>query len=324
MTVGRKPLKKSDEGEHAGLASLFGVFKQKGKEEEKPETVVVTEEKKKRMRVVKLGPKGMKHGSEAYQTPQITQEDIKITEQVMDSLSPTTSEPPAVHEDTFPCIQCGADVPKSADACPKCHAHYIKDLTEEELALDEAGSDDIQLTEDAEEFLNKEGVPCIHFDAETGTISYLEADDRDPDFMLECSHCGTAVQFDTDKCPICGTKLDVVDSGIVGLFSDMKFEDENSKDIDCPHCGEHVTLMNGKCPDCGEAVRGWDPAEVVEKLDPVIHTDNVVFLHLDVESGELNYLQRLARKLGFEQMTVHLDGISRNGFDQDWKSLSRI
>ena len=48
-------------------------------------------------------------------------------------------------------------------------------------------------------------------------------------------------------------------------------------------------------------------------------------MHLDVETGELNYLQRLAKRLGFEQMTVHLDGIGQSGgFEKDWKSLSRI
>jgi len=320
MTADKRDTKKDDDRKKP--ASFLDIFRQK--QAEPAETVTVMEEKKKLKRVVKLGPKGMKHGSEAFQAHQVTEEDIRITEQVMDSVSPTAPAPPPKAEDTFACAQCGAEVPKSADRCPKCHVHYVKDLTEEELELDEADAEEIQLTEEAEEFLNKEGVPCIHFDAETGTISYLESDDSEPDFMLECSHCGTAVQFDTDNCPICGTKLDVVDTGIVSLFSGMKFEDENSKEMDCPLCGEHVTLMNGKCPECNEVVRAWDSVEVVEKIDPVIHSDNVVFLHLDVESGELNYLQRLAKKLGFEQLTVHLDGIGRNSFDQDWKSLSRI
>jgi hypothetical protein len=322
MTVEKRALKK-DSTERAGLASLFGVFRSKEKPEVEPETVTVKEETKKIKRVVKLGPKGMKHGSEAFKPEPMTEEDIKITEQVFDGIAPTNDAPAPKDEDTFPCVECGAAVPKTADRCPRCHAHYIQDVADEDLDMGPEG-DEVHLTEDAEEFLNKEGVPCIHFDAETGTISYLENDDSEPDFMLECTHCGTAIQFDTDRCPICGTKLDPVDTGIVGLFSDMKFDDENSKDMDCPSCGEKVTLVNGKCPECGEIVRDWDAVEVVEKVDPVIHTDNVVFLHLDVESGELNYLQKLAKKLGFEQLTVHLDGIGKDRFDQDWKSLSRI
>jgi hypothetical protein len=38
----------------------------------------------------------------------------------------------------------------------------------------------------------------------------------------------------------------------------------------------------------------------------------------------VNFLQKLAKNQGFEQMTVQLEGIGRSGFDKDWKSLSRV
>jgi hypothetical protein len=103
----------------------------------------------------------------------------------------------------------------------------------------------------------------------------------------------------------------------------MEFgENDLEEELDCPHCGEHVSLAQGACPACHEKVEGADSAG---KIEPVVHGDNVVFMHLDVETGELNYLQRLAKRLGFEQMTVHLDGIGQSGgFEKDWKSLSRI
>ena len=303
-------------------SKLFGLFKPKESEEVK--TVTVREEKRKIKRIVKPGPKAIKHASEAFKAPVVTEEQIKITEQVMEGVAPVAQAHTPKMEETFTCVQCGAQVPKTSERCPKCHALYIKDIPDEDFGIDESSLQDDQLTDDAESFLNKDGVPCIHFDAETGTISYLESDEREPDFMLECSHCGTAVQFSTDRCPICGTRLDVVDTGIVSLFSDMKFDDEREDDLDCPLCGEHVTLVNGRCTACGEVVLGGDMNDSTDKVDPVIRTDNVVFLHLDVKTGELNYLQRLAKKLGFEQLTVHLDDIGRSGFDEDWKSLSRI
>lgn len=315
----RKEKRKTEE-KTGVVESIMGVFKPK--DEAAPvKTMTVRQEVKKLRRVTRTGKMARKHGSEAFHAPAMTQKEVRITEEVMGSVTPSA---PAVHSEAdggFTCVQCGERMPASVDRCPKCHMLYIKNVTNEEL--EEAAAAEEALDEDAEGFVASDAAPCIHFDAETGTISYLENDDSDPDFVLECSHCGTEVQFNTDHCPICGTKLDVPDTGIVSLFTDMRFEDDHSEgELDCPLCGEHVALVDGVCPACKEKVEGPDAKE---KVEPVIRGDNVVFMHLDVETGELNYLQRLAKRLGFEQMTVHLDGIGRGGgFDQDWKSLSRI
>lgn len=317
--AGQRTVKRKAPETAGAVESLIGVHKPK-EDKEPVKTITVKEEKKKIRRVVKTGKMARKHGSEAFQALAMTEKDIKITEQVMEGIAPSAPTP-SKSEETFACIECGARIPTSADRCPHCHSLYLKDVSDEDIEEAEAAEE--TLDQEADEFLATGATPCIHFDAETGTVSYLENDDSDPDFVLECSHCGTEVQFNTDRCPICGTKLEVSDTGIVGLFADMEFAKADSREgLDCPLCGEHVTLVEGKCPACGEKVEGADAAE---KIDPVIHGENVVFLHLDVETGELNYLQRLAKRLGFEQMTVHLDGIGRGGgFEQDWKSLSRI
>lgn len=315
----RRIQKETPEEKTSVVESLFRLHKRKV-EAEPAKTMTVKQETKKLRRVMKTGKMARKHGSEAFKAPALTQKDVQITEQVMESVTPSAPFAPS-GDDTFACVQCGAMIPKDVERCPVCQALYVKDVSDE--ALDEAEEAEIALEDDAESFMANEATPCIHFDADTGTISYLESDDSDPDYMLECSHCGTAIQFNTDRCPICGTKLDVVDTGIVGLFTDMEFGREDpEEEMDCPLCGEHVTLVQGSCPACHEKVEG---SGSVEKVKPVVRGDNVVFMHLDVESGELNYLQRLAKKLGFEQMTVHLDGIGRgSGFEKDWKSLSRI
>ncbi|MBU0623526.1 MAG: hypothetical protein KJ672_01640, partial [Candidatus Thermoplasmatota archaeon] len=302
------------------VKSFFGT--RKPKENTDPvKTMIIRQETKRLRRVMKTGKMARKHGSDAFQATAMTQKDAQITEQVMESVASSVPTPPSRAQETFPCVQCGAAVPLEAERCPICQSLYIKDVSDE--ALDEAELAESALDEDANAFVATEATPCIHFDADTGTISYLENDNSDPDFMLECSHCGTAVQFSIDKCPICGTKLDVTDTGIVSLFADMEFgENDLEEELDCPFCGDHVSLVHGACPSCKENVEGADAAE---KIEPVIHGDNVVFMHLDVETGELNYLQRLAKRLGFEQMTVHLDGIGKTGgFEKDWKSLSRI
>jgi len=320
MAVQRIHKRKTDE-KTSVVGSLFGTRKTK-EDTEPAKTMTVKQETKKLRRVMKTGKMARKHGSEAFQATAMTQKDVQITEQVMESVAPSMpSTPPQKTQDTFTCVQCGAEVPLEAERCPNCQSLYIKDVSDE--ALDEIEAAEGALEADFDAVMANEATPCIHFDADTGTISYLENDTSDPDFMLECSHCGTAVQFTIDRCPICGTKLDVKDTGIVGLFADMEFgENDLEEELDCQLCGEHVSLVQGACPACHEKVEGADSAG---KINPVVHGDNVVFMHLDVQTGELNYLQRLAKRLGFEQMTVHLDGIGKGGgFEKDWKSLSRI
>ncbi len=318
------PRKNKDKKEHPKAGSLFGVLKaRKGKQEE-TEYVTVREEKRVVRRVVKPKPMARQHASEAFQERALSEKDVKITEEVMESIAPTVSTPPASRKErSFTCVQCGAEVPVGAERCPGCKTHYLRGISEQELRelelAEAAQADDGETMEP----IDKDSVPVVHFDAEAGLISYLETDDRDPDFMLECSHCGTAIQFNTDRCPICGTKLESGDTGIVGLFTDMDFDWDDAGEVDCPSCGEHVKLAKGKCPACNETVC-VERGKASDKVDPIIHNDNVVFLHLDVESGELNFLQRLARKLGFEQLTVQLEGIGKGGFDQNWQSLTRI
>lgn len=317
--AGQRIRKQKADEETSEVKSFFGA--RKPKEDIEPvKTMTVRQETRRLRRVIKTGEMPGKRGPEAVQATATTQKDVKTTEQVMESATPSVPTPHVKAQETFVCMKCGAEIPLSAVQCPICQTSYIKDVSDE--ALDEAAEADTAL-DDANAFMATEATPCIHFDAETGTIRYLENDNSDPGFMLECSHCGTAVQFTIDKCPICGTKLDVIDTGIVSLFADMEFcENDPEEELDCPFCGDHVTLVQGACPGCHEKVQGADSAG---KIEPVVHGENVVFMHLDVETGELNYLQRLAKRLGFEQMTVHLDGIGRSGgFDKDWKSLPRL
>lgn len=138
---------------------------------------------------------------------------------------------------------------------------------------------------------------------------------------IECSRCGTEIEFETDLCPICGTRLELPGKGIVGLMEGAAFEGDASEEMVCPFCGEKTVLRNGICPECCEAVVVKD-SEKSEHLEPVIQTDNVVYLHLDVSTGEVSYVQRNTRNRVLEQVTVRLDEIGR-AFAKDWKIVSR-
>lgn len=148
----------------------------------------------------------------------------------------------------------------------------------------------------------------FHFDAQTGRVTYLDDDKSAFDSVCECHRCGTALQFETDRCPVCGTRFDEGDTGIVGLLVDGAFDLKNCTELDCPQCGEHVELISGKCPTCGAAVMSSEGDEPNAPCGKLVTAENVVFVHLDVESGEVEYLQRLEKNRGFEHLAVRLDG----------------
>jgi len=302
--------------------SVFGFLKQK-EDDKKTKMVTVREEKKSLRRVVKPKPMSVKHMADTLEAKKASDKDLEITTAILENMA--SAPPPARAAQKpkgFNCHDCGAFVPEGALRCPKCNVMYIGNISDEDFdAFDEAAD---ELAADLEEFLNKEGSPVLHFDAESGVISYLGDGKGEADFVCECSHCGTLVAFDTDKCPICGTKLENADTGLVALFYDSDFSSDADDEMDCPLCGEKVKFQGGKCPKCNGQVLPTNPKDPSLKVLPVVKGDNVVFLHLDVESGELNYLQRLATKFGLEHVTVALEGIGKGGFEQDWKGLQRI
>lgn len=144
---------------------------------------------------------------------------------------------------------------------------------------------------------------CSKPEAESPPARTIDTQDlREEEFVRECCHCGTEIEFETDRCPICGTKLGTPDSGIVEFFEDEEFADSSDEVGVCARCGELVPQGEDECPGCGEKLRAGDD----ERIDPIIHTDKVVFLHLDVSTGELDYLKRLENRHGFGQATVKI------------------
>jgi len=129
-----------------------------------------------------------------------------------------------------------------------------------------------------------------------------------PDISVECANCGVEIDFDTETCPMCGTKLDI--QGIVSLVVNLEFENDPLGEIDCPLCGERAIAEDGICSRCGGEIQGEDELDI-EHVDPVIHTDKVVFLHLDVSTGQVSYIQRYGGKHESEQTSVWLDEVQR-------------
>ncbi len=131
-----------------------------------------------------------------------------------------------------------------------------------------------------EEGSNFEDTPCppVRLEAQAHYADFLKGL-QIQESVRECCHCGTEIEFETDRCPICGTLLVSPDKGIV------EFLEEDSGPVD----------------------------ERGSKMDPIIHSREVVFLHLDVSTGVVDYLKRLENGRGFGQATAQVPIISVDG-----------
>ena len=308
-------------------------FLRKKSEDDKGEMVTVREEKKTLLRVIKAKPKAVAHRSEVLKSKVLTEEEMRITEEVVKNIS---SSPDRLARSGkrvsggqaspkyFVCVECGSRVPEGSEVCPKCRARYILDLSPESVAELERVQASVEYDEDPLEQQLLESLPVLHFDALDGIMSYLEPDSGESDFVLECSQCGTLVALDITHCPMCGAELGVSDIGILSLLKDTEFDTEAISELECPLCGEHVVLQEGTCPQCQAVI--VDSVATVEqnKMIPLINTENVVFVHVDLETGDLNYIQRHLRRLALEHTSIQLEGIGNGGFDHDWEGLSRI
>lgn len=153
----------------------------------------------------------------------------------------------------------------------------------------------------------------FHFDAQTGKVVYIDDEKNTLDAVCECHKCGTVMQFEADRCPVCGTRFDEGDAGIVALLGKEGLDWCTTPEMDCPQCGEHVKLVKGTCPECEASIITSDRSGGDERLDRLVSAENVVFVHLDVESGEIEYLQRLGGNRGFGHKAVQIQDSGSDG-----------
>jgi len=296
-------------------SSIFDILRSK----QESAMVTVREEKKSLVQAVRARPREIKHISEVLDSKSV----------VVDSMKSSEGATSARETGAFTCVECGTGMQPGIFVCPRCRAKYLTDIPPEAVAeLEEAvasASENEDYENDDADALAFDEFPIIHFDAVDGVISYLEHRDGGSDFELECSSCGTLIQIDIDRCPLCGASLEVMDAGLVNLISNAEFADEAVPEMECPQCGEHVVLQDGRCPACESVILGRGPDEAVgRKIIPLIRNENVVFVHIDMETGDLNYLQRHLKRAAIEHVSIQLEGIDDNGYSEDRRGLSRI
>ena len=95
--------------------------------------------------------------------------------------------------------------------------------------------------------------------------------------------------------------------GLARLLCDLPFDIRTPSVLDCPLCGEHVRLKKGVCPKCNEPIFAEAPGSGWDEVRPLITADGIVFLHFDVESGELSYLQGGSGRFGVQRVELTLD-----------------
>ena len=319
---------KKNDGSRA-KGSMLGLLKPR--KDDSPKMVTVREQKKTLVRVVKAKPKSVKHRAETLKKKAISEHEMKITEEVVKRVTDSPkaqsakASPRQPRIRTFECPECGARIPEQSEMCPVCHIKYLKDICPEAVTeLDQAMSDVGHGLSDLIEIHDVDSLPVLHFDTFDGIMNFLEDDSADAEFVLECPHCSAVVQFDLDRCPICNTEIESNDVGILSLLRGTDFDTSDMSELECPHCGEHVSLEDGVCPECSSQILDPEGSGDDKKLIPVIGNDNVVFIHMDLEKGDLNFIQKHLGKITPDHVSIQLDKISSSDFDHEWKGLSRI
>jgi len=195
----------------------------------------------------------------------------------------------------FRCLKCATLVPLDSERCPKCGTTYVKDeisAETEEAEIDaELALDDI--FEDVSLLFEQDELGCGYFDVDHGIVAYVEPRHGSKDAVFECLNCKTIIEFDAGRCPFCNEPLKKIEEGIVeivnGVIVGEDLDMEISRDVFCPICGDLLALENGHCIVC-ETKLVSPSDDDLSCLCPVVPSANLVFLHLDVENGDLNYL----------------------------------
>lgn len=195
----------------------------------------------------------------------------------------------------FRCLKCATLVPAGSERCPKCGIAYIREeLTAEaeeaeidaELAFDDS-------FEDVSPLFEQDELACGYFDVDNGIVAYVKSRHGSREAVYECLNCKTILEFEVEKCPFCREPLKKIDEGIVGIVNGAivgkDLDMEISKDVFCPICGDLLALDGGHCIVC-ETELVSSSNESLSSLLPVVSSGNLIFLHLDVENGDLNYL----------------------------------
>ena len=191
------------------------------------------------------------------------------------------------HGRELPCLNCSASINYGDERCSECGTRYvwedILDFLSQTIGMEGNGADGI------EPLFDQGGVECGYFDVKNGVVAYVGRP-KAGDGPLECTRCGTILEIELTRCPLCGGTTKRMVSGIAKIITGLiPNADEVSDSMDEIPLGRD---SDGEEYSPFEYLHGHDTIDDSRPILPSLPSEKGFFVHLNVESGEIDYLTR--------------------------------
>lgn len=191
----------------------------------------------------------------------------------------------------FDCLNCHSHGLFGMDHCLDCGTRYVwQDIPE----VDEGSSDD-DLSSDSEPLFDQKAVECGYLDVEGGVFAFTGPTCSNRYELSECLNCGTLLEIPVKSCPLCGGALDQLTGGLTKLMSGAiagsRITTDLSGRVFCQSCGDMAYNKGGNCSNC-TARLSPQSVELSIPLSSIFPSENIVFAHLNIESGTMECLSQ--------------------------------
>ncbi|MDH4123220.1 MAG: hypothetical protein OEV21_03950 [Thermoplasmata archaeon] len=128
-------------------------------------------------------------------------------------------------------------------------------------------------------------------------------------YLFECQNCTLTLDIPFDNCPLCGGEMTRVIQVQKTIKSDVdadKAAKARKPRTVCPVCGSYSRTGKGCCVSCGTIFK---QSSKDNKVQPIMPTKRLVFMHLDVESGKIEYIEKNSNRNKFGEFILDDGGI---------------
>lgn len=218
----------------------------------------------------------------------------------------------------FACLNCRSPGRYGMDRCSSCGTKYVwADVPEcDEAIADQSGCG--TYGEVAAPLFDQKSVECGYLDVERGVFAFTGPDCPNKYELSECQNCGTMLEISVRSCPLCSGATKKVNGGLVALVAGAAqrgmLDADPPGEMFCKSCGDFEPQREGRCSSCG-----GEPMPHSERMSGpaqrMIQVENAVFIHLNIETGKLEYL--------LDNGSIESGGVVDSGF-KDIDSVTDI
>jgi len=199
----------------------------------------------------------------------------------------------------FDCLNCHSHGLFGMDHCLGCGTRYVwADIPEG----DERPCED-DLSSDSEPLFDQKTVECGYLDVEGGVFAFTGPTCSNRYELSECLNCGTLLEVPVRSCPLCGGALIQMTGGLTKLISGViagsRIAPDPTGRIFCQSCGDMVDGKGSSCSNCNARLIPQS-VELSIPLIRIFPTKNIVFAHLNIESGTMECLSQDGRPESIE------------------------